>query len=92
MLFELSLSYIENCVMKSVVKVAIEKSNDGLFSAYCPNFQFSNKYSLGGFGDSAQEAQEDFITCVAEVKEICQQQGENCDELDDLEFVFEHTY
>lgn len=78
--------------MKKIVKVVIEKSKDGLFSAYCPNFSLNNKYSLGGFGDNPQETQEDFFTSVAEAKEICKQQGEQAEEFDNLEFIFEHAY
>ena len=78
--------------MKKVVKVVIEKSKDGLYSAYCPNFSLNDKYSFGGFGDSARECQEDFFESIANIKDICEQQGECTDKLDNLEFIFEHAY
>lgn len=76
--------------MKKVVKVVIERGSDGMFSAYCPNYIFRGKYSFGGFGDTALEAKEDFMTSVEETKGICEELGENVAEFNYLCFTWEY--
>lgn len=72
--------------MERKIKVVIERGADGLFSAYCPDYTYLNKYSFGGFGDTAQQAQEDFLESVSEVKDICNELGEDTSALDNLSF------
>ena len=69
-----------------IEKVIIEVSTDGLFSAY----MLSNEYSFGlaGYGDTEQEAIEDFYECVSEMREIEEAEGRTFPE---LQFQFEHA-
>lgn len=70
----------------SEVKVVIEKGQDGLYSAYCPDFDF-NGYSFGGFGESASEAKADFLASVEDVKNLYREKRKcNADELDTITF------
>ena len=72
--------------MGNRVKVIIERGADGLFSAYCPDYRYLDKHSFGGFGDTAQQAQEDFLESVSEVKDICNEAGEDTSALDNHSF------
>jgi len=67
-------------------KVIIEVSTDGLFTAYMPSNEYS--FGLGGYGDTEQEAIEDFYECVSEMREIEEAEGRAFPE---LQFQFEHT-
>lgn len=75
-----------NLNLDNMRKVIIEVSADGLFSAYMP----SNEYSFGfaGYGDTEQEAIEDFYECVSEMQEIEKAEGRAFPE---LQFQFEHA-
>ena len=46
------------------IKAIVEKSEDGLYSVYSED-HLGNSY-FGGFGDSVNEAKEDFITSIKE--------------------------
>lgn len=76
--------------MKKIVKVVIERGQDGLFSAYCPDYEYNGKHSFGGFGDTAVEAKEDFMASVAETKDICEELGESTAEFEYLSFEWEY--
>ncbi|MBQ2417238.1 MAG: pilus assembly protein HicB [Alistipes sp.] len=76
--------------MKKVVKVVVERGQDGLFSAYCPDYAYNGKHSFGGFGDTAMEAKEDFLLSVSETKEICEELGESTKEFEYLSFEWEY--
>lgn len=68
------------------VKVIIEKGKDGLYSAYCPDFEFKG-YSFGGFGENASEAKADFLASVEDVKKLyCEEHHCNADELNAISF------
>ncbi len=67
-------------------KVIIEVSTDGLFSAYMPSNEYG--FGLAGYGDTVQEAIEDFYECVSEMQEIEKAEGRAFPE---LQFQFEHA-
>ena len=67
-------------------KVIIEVSADGLFSAYMPSNEYS--FGLAGYGDTEQEAIEDFYECVSKMREIVEVEGRVFPE---LQFQFEHA-
>ncbi len=67
-------------------KVIIEVSADGLFSAYMPSNEYS--FGLAGYGDTEQEAIEDFYECVSEMREIVEAEVRVFPE---LQFQFEHA-
>ena len=67
-------------------KAIIEVSTDGLFSAYMPSNEYS--FGLAGYGDTEQEAIEDFYECVSEMREIEETEGRAFPE---LQFQFEHA-
>jgi hypothetical protein len=67
-------------------KVIIEVSVDGLFSAYMPSNEYS--FGLAGYGDTEQEAIEDFYKCASEMREIEEAEGRVFPE---LQFQFEHA-
>ena len=67
-------------------KVIIEVSADGLFSVYMPSNEYS--FGLAGYGDTEQEAIEDFYECVSEMREIEESEGRIFPE---LQFKFEHA-
>ena len=67
-------------------KGIIEVSADGLFSAYMPSNEYS--FGLAGYGDTEQEAIEDFYECVSEMREIVEAEGRVFPE---LQFQFEHA-
>lgn len=67
-------------------KVIIEVSTDGLFSAYMPSNEYS--FGLAGYGDTEQEAIEDFYECVSEMRKIEEAKGRTFPE---LQFCFEHA-
>jgi hypothetical protein len=72
--------------MGNRIKVIIERGEDGLFSAYCPDYKYLGKYSFGGFGDTVQQAQEDFLESVSEIKDICNEAGEDTSLIEYLAF------
>jgi hypothetical protein len=67
-------------------KAIIEVSTDGLLSAYMPSNEYS--FGLAGYGDTEQEAIEDFYECVSEMREIEEAEGRAFPE---LQFQFEHA-
>ena len=67
-------------------KVIIEVSTDGLYSAYMPSDEYN--FGLAGYGDTEQEAIEDFYECVSEMREIEEAEGRAFPE---LQFQFEHA-
>ena len=69
-----------------IEKVIIEVSADGLFSAYMPSDEYG--FGLAGYGDTEQEAIEDFYKCVSEMREIVEAEGRTFPE---LQFLFEHA-
>ena len=67
-------------------KVIIEVSTDGLYSAYMPSDDYG--FGLAGYGDTEQEAIEDFYECVSEMRELEEADGRT---FPDLQFQFEHA-
>ena len=67
-------------------KVIIEVSTDGLYSAYMPSDEYN--FGLAGYGDTEQEAIEDFYECVSEMRELEEAEGRT---FPDLLFQFEHA-
>ena len=67
-------------------KVIIEVSADGLFSAYMPSNEYG--FGLAGYGDTEQEAIEDFYECVSDIRDIEEAEGRAFPE---LQFQFEHA-
>ena len=55
------------------ITATLEMSNDGLFSVYSET-KLGNSF-LGGFGNSSQEAKDDFITSISEAIEECEADG-----------------
>ena len=72
--------------MENKVKVVIECGKDGLYSAYCPDYKYLDKYSFGGYGKTAQQAIEDFRESVSEIKDICSEFGDDSAAIDKLSF------
>lgn len=67
----------------------IEKGADGMYSAYCPGTSWKNKYSFGGFGSTVDEAKEDFISSIEEIKSLYRKNtGKEADELDNLYIIW----
>ena len=69
-----------------IEKVIIEVSKDGLFSAYMPSNEYG--FGLAGYGETEEEAIEDFYTAVSEMKELEEADGRVFPE---LQFQFEHA-
>ena len=67
-------------------KVIIEVSKDGLFSAYMPSDEYN--FGLAGYGETEEEAIEDFYTAVSEMKELEEADGRVFPE---LQFQIEHA-
>lgn len=61
------------------VKVTIEKSPDGTYSAYME--ELFDDFGLAGYGNSAKEAIEDFYCSVQETKELLKKKGKTMPEL-----------
>lgn len=68
------------------IKVILEASNDGLFSAYMPSNEYG--FGLAGYGETEKEAIEDFYSCVSEMRELEEADGRVFPE---LQFQFEHV-
>ncbi|MBO7587301.1 MAG: hypothetical protein J6T13_09040 [Bacteroidales bacterium] len=64
----------------------IEVSADGLYSAYMPSDEYN--FGLAGYGDTEQEAIDDFYAAVSEMKELEEADGRT---FPDLQFQFEHA-
>lgn len=74
-----------------VLQVIIERSPDGLFSAYIPDFVWRDKYSFGGFGDTAEEAKADFMTSIEEVRQMYYEEtNERAYELEDVKVEWQY--
>ena len=69
---------------KIIEKVIIEVSSDGLFSAYMPSDEYG--FGLAGYGDTEQEAIDDFYAAVSEMRELEEADGRNFPE---FQFEFE---
>ena len=67
-------------------KVILEVSKDGLFSAYMPSDEYN--FGLAGYGETEEEAIEDFYAAVSEMKELEEANGRVFPE---LQFQFEHA-
>ena len=67
-------------------KVIIEVSTDGLYSAYMPSDEYN--FGLSGYGETEQEAIEDFYECVSEMRELEEAEGRD---FPDLQFQFEYA-
>jgi len=67
------------------VKVIVDRSKDGSFSANMIYYEFD--FGLSGFGDTAREAIKDFFECYEEAKQMNAAEGK---ETPDLEFEFEY--
>lgn len=65
------------------VKVIVEKSPDGSYSAYMD--EDLPQFGLAGYGDSAKEAIEDFFCSLEDTKQILKDKGQDVPE---LTFVF----
>lgn len=61
------------------VKVTIEKSPDGTYSAYME--ELFDDFGLAGYGNSAKEAIEDFYCSVQETKDLLEKKGKTMPEL-----------
>jgi len=61
------------------VKVTIEKSSDGTYSAYMEDI--FEDFGLAGYGKSAREAIEDFYSSLSETKELLEKRGRIMPEL-----------
>lgn len=59
--------------MSTKIEVIIERSSDGLFAAYAE--EMIGNFGLAGYGDSVEEALEDFQVSVDEMNEFRQQDG-----------------
>lgn len=55
------------------IEVIIERSRDGLFAAYAE--EVIGKHGLAGYGDSVNEALEDFAISVTEMNEMRAEEG-----------------
>jgi len=67
------------------VKVIVECGKDGKFSAFMDNYDYD--FALAGFGNTAQEAINDFYACVEEEKLMCEKEGKSMPQL-----IFEIQY
>ena len=73
------------------INPVIERGRDGLFSAYCPDFIWKDKYSFGGFGDTAEQAKNDFISSIGEMRSMYEEEtGKKAKELDDLDIEWRY--
>lgn len=68
------------------IKVIIEVSKNGLFSAFMPSNEYG--FGLAGYGETEEEAIEDFYTSVSEMRELEEADGRVFPE---LQFQFEHA-
>lgn len=74
-----------------VLQVIIERSPDGLFSAYIPDYTWKDEYSFGGFGDTAEEAKADFMTSIEEVRQMYHEAtGEVAEELQNVQVEWQY--
>ncbi|MGV4460725.1 XRE family transcriptional regulator [Ornithobacterium rhinotracheale] len=62
------------------VNAIIERANDGTFSIYLKETNLG--FGLIGTGKSVEEAKEDFMVCIEEVKEIYEEEGNDFPELE----------
>lgn len=70
------------------MEVTIEKQSDGTYFAYNKT---GEKVTIIGTGDTVQEAKDDFLNSIEEMKEICAEQGETIPEAinEPIEFSFD---
>lgn len=68
------------------VNAIIEKGKDGYCSIYMD--YKAEGFGLQGFGDTVEEAQEDFLEGYEEIKELMAEQGKIAEELE-FEFKFD---
>ncbi|GAP72432.1 hypothetical protein [Candidatus Symbiothrix dinenymphae] len=69
--------------MKQKVKVIVEKGSDNKFSTYMDCETFEHGFGLLGYGNTAQEAINDFYISYEEAKAIMPEKGK---EVPDFEF------
>ncbi|MGV4536528.1 helix-turn-helix domain-containing protein [Ornithobacterium rhinotracheale] len=62
------------------VNAIIERANDGTFSIYLKETNLG--FGLIGTGKSVEEAKEDFMVCIEEVKEIYEEEGSDFPKLE----------
>lgn len=66
--------------------VIVEKGSDGLYSAYME--EIFPDFGLAGYGDTAQEAIDDFYVCCEETAEYLKTKGK---EMPDLSYTFKYN-
>lgn len=64
----------------------IERANDGSYSIYLKEKNL--EFGLIGTGDTVEEAKEDFMICIDEVKELYEEEGKEFPKLS-VEFSFD---
>ena len=67
------------------IRVFIEKSIDGRYSAFMPDDN-NLPFGLIGLGNTEQEAKEDFLSSYVDMKQLLVEKGKDFNE--DLEFLF----
>ena len=72
---------------KIIEKVVVEVGSDGLFSAFMPSDEYG--FGLAGYGDTEQEAIDDFYAAVSEMRELEEADGRVFPE---FQFEFERAY
>lgn len=71
--------------MAKRVKIIVEKASDGGYSCYTEKeFPY---FSLAGYGDTAEEAKKDLVTCYEEMKELEAEEGRTVPE---MEFIYKY--
>lgn len=68
------------------VKALIEKGKDGLY-AITSDAKFGNSY-LGGYGESVEDAKEDFVESIKEALEEAKQEGLQHPGIEELRVVY----
>lgn len=69
------------------VTAVIEKSNDKFFSIYTE--EDIPGFAIGGYGDSVEEAKEDYMVCIQEMREIAAEEGKPFPEEIEVEFRYD---
>ncbi len=69
------------------VTAIIEKGSDKFYSIYTE--EDINSFGLGGYGETVAEAQEDFMTCIEEMREIAHEEGKSFPDAIEVEFRYD---